>query len=237
SADHLSSTDDDMVYSLINIGKPRVSKFAKTLFMPTRPDHVDEQIKDYIKNKVPHFFINAKDKEKHSVELLNESTVNKLDSIIPSDRINFAAVAGKFDYRFLLKNKEIKVDDAIISEYKRLDQNKKWLMNDEEFKPGQKLYVYKIIKDRLLKIHDDEQYVADVLVKHLYKKKSKFKTTLWECFGNIILENIRNNFTKHKACINCGKMYKSVSNKSKYCSKCSKIIKNKQNKQYYHLGK
>ncbi len=27
--------------------------FAKTLFMPTRPDHVDEKIKDYIKNKVP----------------------------------------------------------------------------------------------------------------------------------------------------------------------------------------
>lgn len=159
--------------------------FAKTLFMPTRPDHVDEKIKDYIKNKVPHFFINAKDKEEHSVELINESTVNKLDCIIPSDRINFAAVAGKFDYRFLLKNKEIKLDEAIISEYKRLDQNKKWLMNDEDIKPGQKLYVYKVIKDRLLKIHEDEQYVADVLVKYLYKKKSKFKSTLWECFGRL----------------------------------------------------
>ncbi|MGG1363637.1 hypothetical protein ABE287_18620 [Bacillus velezensis] len=211
--------------------------FAKTLFMPTRPDHVDEKIKDYIKNKVPFFFINAKDKEEHSVELITESTVNKLDSVIPSDRINFAAVAGKFDYRFLLKNKEIKLDDAIISEYKRLDQNKKWIMNDEDIKPGQKLYVYKVIKDRLLKIHEDEQFVADVLVKHLYRKKSKFKSTLWECFGDIILENIRNNFTKNKACNNCGKMYKSSSNKSKYCSRCSKIIKNKQNKQYYHLGK
>lgn len=27
--------------------------FAKTLFMPTRPDHVDEKIKDYIKIKCP----------------------------------------------------------------------------------------------------------------------------------------------------------------------------------------
>lgn len=76
---------------------------------------------------MPHFFINAKDKEEHSVESINESTVNKLDSIIPSDRINFAAVAGKFDYRFLLKNKEIKLNEAVINEYKRLDRNKNGL--------------------------------------------------------------------------------------------------------------
>ncbi|MCW8785820.1 MULTISPECIES: hypothetical protein [Bacillus amyloliquefaciens group] len=197
--------------------------FAKTLFMPTRPDHVDEKIKDYIKNKVPHFFINAKDKEEHSVELINESTVNKLDSIIPSDRINFAAVAGKFDYRFLLKNKDIKLDDAIISEYKRLDQNKKWLMNVEDIKPGQKLYVYKVIKDRLLKIHSDEQYVTDVLVKHLYKKKSKFKTTLWECFGEKILLNLECNFKKFNQCGGCGKLFKPVTNRHKKCQNCSKI--------------
>lgn len=201
--------------------------FAKTLFMPTRPDHVDEKIKDYIKNKVPHFFINAKDKEEHSVELINESTVNKLDSIIPSDRINFAAVAGKFDYRFLLKNRDIKLDDAIIREYKRLDQNKKWLMNDEDIKPGQKLYVYKVIKDRLLKIYNDEQSVADVLVKHLYKKKSKFKSTLWECFGDLILENMQNNLKRFKSCYSCGKMFKSISNKSKYCNKCALEIEKK----------
>ncbi|UOO16292.1 hypothetical protein KHA74_10960 [Bacillus velezensis] len=202
--------------------------FAKTLFMPTRPDHVDEKIKDYIKNKVPHFFINAKDKEEHSVELINESTVNKLDSIIPSDRINFAAVAGKFDYRFLLKNKDIKLDDAIISEYKRLDQNKKWLMNDEDIKPGQKLYVYKVIKDRLLKIHNDEQYVTDVLVKYLYKKKSKFKSTLWECFGETLLENLRHNLKTYRGCCSCGKMFKSTSHKAKYCPTCAKKIAQKQ---------
>ncbi|PAK28518.1 hypothetical protein CJ467_20250 [Bacillus velezensis] len=202
--------------------------FAKTLFMPTRPDHVDEKIKDYIKNKVPHFFINAKDKEEHSVELINESTVNKLDSIIPSDRINFAAVAGKFDYRFLLKNKDIKLDDAIISEYKRLDQNKKWLMNVEDIKPGQKLYVYKVIKDRLLKIHSDEQYVTDVLVKHLYKKKSKFKSTLWECFGNVILNNLIKNQATLRLCARCSKILRSESNKKKYCEKCAQNAKREQ---------
>ncbi|MET1166897.1 hypothetical protein ABWV16_17675 [Bacillus velezensis] len=201
--------------------------FAKTLFMPTRPDHVDEKIKDYIKNKVPHFFINAKDKEEHSVELINESTVNKLDSIIPSDRINFAAVAGKFDYRFLLKNKDIKLDEAIISEYKRLDQNKKWLMNDEDIKPGQKLYVYKVIKDRLLKIHEDEQYVADVLIKYLYKKKSKFKSTLWECFGACILNNLTHNLKTLRVCSDCKTLFRAKTSKKLFCGKCT-VKRNKQ---------
>lgn len=195
--------------------------------MPTRPEHVDQKIKDYIKNKVPHFFINAKDKEEHSVELINESTVNKLDSIIPSDRINFAAVAGKFDYRFLLKNKEIKLDEAIISEYKRLDQNKKWLMNDEDIKPGQKHYVYKIIKDRLLKIHNDEQYVTDVLVKYLYKKKSKFKSTLWECFGTCILNSLTHNLKTLRVCGDCKTLFRAKTSKKLFCGKCT-VKRNKQ---------
>ncbi|MBF8216446.1 hypothetical protein I1A19_22190 [Bacillus subtilis] len=200
--------------------------------MPTRPDHVDEKIKDYIKNKVPHFFINAKDKEEHSVESINESTVNKLDSIIPSDRINFAAVAGKFDYRFLLKNKEIKLNEAVINEYKRLDRNKKWLMNDEEAKPGQKLYVYKIIKQKLLEIHNDDGFITDVLVKHLYKKKSKYKSTLWECFGDIVLENIKHNLKTFKGCCICGKAFKPTSNKAKYCQSCGKKKERDKYKKY-----
>ncbi|MCY8229260.1 hypothetical protein MOC30_16860 [Bacillus spizizenii] len=206
--------------------------FAKTLFMPTRPDHVDEKIKDYIKNKVPHFFINAKDKEEHSVESINESTVNKLDSIIPNDRINFAAVAGKFDYRFLLKNKEIKLNEAVINEYKRLDRNKKWLMNDDEIKPGQRLYVYKIIKQKLLEIHNDDGFITDVLVKHLYKKKSKFKSTLWECFGDIVLENIKHNLKTFKGCCICGKAFKPTSNKAKYCQSCGKKKERDKYKKY-----
>lgn len=56
--------------------------FVKILFMFICFDYVDEKIKDYIKNKVFYFFINVKDKEEYSVELINESIVNKLDFII-----------------------------------------------------------------------------------------------------------------------------------------------------------
>ncbi|KYD05302.1 hypothetical protein [Bacillus atrophaeus] len=196
--------------------------FAKTLFMPTRPQHVDETIKNYIKDKVPYFFINAKDKEENNVEKLNDSTVNRLETIIPSDRINFRSVAGRFDYQLLLKNKNARLDESIIKEYTRLDRNKKWLMNsDEEMKPGQKLYVYKIIKDRLLKVHNNEQYIVDVLVKHLYMKKSKFKATLWECFGDVMLSNLKVSLKGMKRC-ECSLLFKPTSNRQKFCEKCFK---------------
>lgn len=197
--------------------------FAKTLFMPTRPDHVDEKIKGYIKNKVPHFFINAKDKEEHNVEKLNLSTVNRLEKVIPSERINFKSVAGCFDYRTLLNNKNARLDQSIIKEYTRLDRNKKWLMNsDEGVKQGQKLYVYKIIKDRLMEIHCNEKYIVDVLVKHLYMKKSKFKTTLWECFGETILSNIRRNVYNEIVCIECRKIVKNPKQRQIRCETCQK---------------
>lgn len=203
--------------------------YAKTLFMPTRPDNVDKQIKNYIKDKVPFFFVYAKDKDISSVQPINESTVNKLDDIIPTDRINFKAVAGHFDYNFLLKNKRIKEDEELVNEYIKLDRNKKWLTNNEETKPNQKLYVYKLIREKLLEINSDEQYVVDVLVKHLYKKKSRYKATLWECFGDTILNNLKRNLKTFKGCVKCGQMYKPTSNNSSYCSKCSVIIE-KENK-------
>ncbi|MDR0123154.1 hypothetical protein RFW13_17145 [Bacillus pumilus] len=213
--------------------------YAKTLFMPTRPENVDEQIKNYIKDKVPFFFVHAKDKEHTSVQPINESTVNKLDSIIPTERINFKAVAGIFDYNFLLKNKRIKEDEQLVKEYIRLDRNKKWLINNEETKPNQKLYVYKLIRDRLLEINSDEHYVVDVLVKHLYKKKSRYKATLWECFGDVILKSLTENLKHHKSCGQCGSMFKPNSNKVIHCTACSKQIKtaNNRKRQIKHRNK
>lgn len=196
--------------------------YAKTLFMPTRPDSVDNQIKNYIKDKVPFFFVHAKDKDIPSVQPINESTVNKLEDIIPTDRINFKAVAGQFDYNFLLKNKRIKEDEDIVKEYIKLDRNKKWLTNNEETKPNQKLYVYKLIREKLLEINSDEQYVVDVLVKHLYKKKSRYKATLWECFGDVILENLKSNLKSTKVCQSCGKQFFIKNNRQSQCESCSK---------------
>lgn len=196
--------------------------FAKTLYMPTRPEHVNEIISKYIKAKVPHFFIYAKDKELKNVESLNGSVVNKLEYIIPNKRINFVKIAGKFDYKTLMRRTRIKLDESIIEAYEKLDKNKKKIAcQKNDLKSNDKLYIYKIIRSELLSINDDIDYVTDVLVKYLYgKKNSKHKTTLWESFGDVILKNLERNLDNTKQCEECGCRIER-SKAKRFCGKCA----------------
>ena len=63
--------------------------YAKTLYKPERPKEIKKLISKYTKRKLPHFFIYAKDKKRHQVESINNSTVNKLLKIIPNPRVSF----------------------------------------------------------------------------------------------------------------------------------------------------
>jgi hypothetical protein len=214
--------------------------FAKSLYMPTRPHWVDEIIKEYIKSKVPHFFIEAKDKENKNVEDLNSSTVNRLRKIIPNKAIRFEKIAGKFDYKMLMSEEVINLDREIIKEYRRLERTKKWLIRDEQSrnKKEGKFYVDKFIRNRLKEINHNEERIVNVLVEELYgRSKAKNKTTLWDCYGDILLMNFRENLKGTKQCECCGERIEVVNNKVKYCEPCAKLIKNEQNKSYYHLGK
>jgi hypothetical protein len=193
--------------------------YAKTLYMPKRPHHVNEIISKYIKARVPHFFIYAKDKE--NVEGLNDSVVNKLEYIIPNKRINFVKIAGKFDYKFLMKNPRVELDEKIIEKYVQLDRTKKVTKQKNKLKSSDKLYIYKIIRSELLDINNDLSYTTDVLVKFLYsKKRSSFKTTLWESFGDVLTRNIIHNLNGTKDCLDCGQTIEKVKAK-KYCDGCA----------------
>ncbi|MED3562269.1 hypothetical protein P4447_07360 [Bacillus xiapuensis] len=212
--------------------------YAKTLYMPTRPEHVNKIISKYIKAKVPHFFIYAKDKEEKNVESLNNSVVNKLEHIIPNKPIQFKKILGKLNYKMLLKNKRIKIDDEIVEAFEKLDKSKKWMIHSNDRSESyETLYIYKYIREELLKLNNDVTYVSDVLVKHLYMKKSSRKETLWKSFGDILIENLQLNLNNTKQCNSCGKRIEVTNNKIKYCEECAKFIKNEQNKLYYHLGK
>src|SRR5690554_6292473 len=127
--------------------------FAKTLYMPKRPDDVDEKIKEYIKTKVPHFFIEAKGKDKDKVEPINNSTVNRLRRIIPNKRIKFEDVAGEFDYKVLMSEEVEHLNHEIIKKYEQLDRGKKWIINDfKNNKSYDKLHVFAYIRDELRKV-------------------------------------------------------------------------------------
>jgi phage anti-repressor protein len=198
--------------------------FAKTLYMPKRPEHVNEIIASYIKAKVPHFFIYAKDKELHNVEGLNDSTVNKLEHIIPNKRISFVKVAGKFDYKMLMKKRNTKVEQSIVDAYIRLDRSKKWLMKkNESAKTNHKFFVYEQIREDILEISNDKEYVIDVLVKYLYgEKNSKFKETLWWTFGDVLLENLINNLNVSEVCCDCESRFIQTKQRQVRCDGCQK---------------
>lgn len=202
--------------------------YAKTLYKPERPKGKKKLITDYTKSKVPHFFIYAKDKKKEEVEKINNSVVNRLNKIIPNPKISFKAIGLRdFNYKMLMRDKKVKLDNKIIIKYNELDLKSHFMIsksNDDE--SNNVLYLYQDIKKQILEINNDINYVVDVLVNFLYEeKKSNFKTTLWECFGDIIIENLKENIKINQIyCEKCGDLVEQTSNNKKYCEECKKKL-------------
>jgi hypothetical protein len=171
---------------------------------------------------VPHFFIYAKDKEEKNVENLNGSVVNKLEYIVPNKPIRFKKIAGELDFKMLMSRSNINLNNKVISKYKELNKNKRWKINSKEnVKSYHELYIYGQMREELLSINSDVEYVVDVLVKYLYEKKnSKNKETLWKTFGDVLLNNLKENLNNTKQCECCGNRIEQYNTK-KYCDECA----------------
>lgn len=229
--------------------------YAKTLYKPIRPKHIKKEVKQFTNNKLPYFFIYAKNKQRTQVEKRNKSTVNILKDIIPNTKIRFESVGlENFDYKMLMYCHDEKIDSneakLIIEKYNELDLKKYFMINKkniEDDRIGNLVYMYQKIRDEIYSLNDDSKFVVDVLVKYLYEnKKSNYKTTLWSCFGDEIVDNIQNNIERKLAegyiqCSGCGKLIKPKSNRQKYCPTCWKEIREQQNKdkalRYYYKNK
>ncbi|MGZ7444939.1 RNA dependent RNA polymerase [Paenibacillus sp. TH7-28] len=204
--------------------------YAKTLYKVQRPNDKKQIITQYTKSKVPYFFIFAKGKDLNQVNEANESVVNRLNNIIPNPRLNFkAANLGNFDYKILMSSPTLSVhlNQEIIDRYKSLDLKSHYMLNHDDESKSNYRYIYSSIRNQLLSDGYDETYVADMLIEYLYKyKNSSYKTTLWECFGDIMLENLKKNLKnkyagKHTLCETCGKRIEMKSNRTKYCEDCA----------------
>lgn len=193
-----------------------VIDYAKTLFKPVIPDEQQQIIKSFTKAKLPNFFVFAKDKEVEQVEPINNSLMNRLGKMIPNHRIVFSNQLKTFDYAMLLKNKEIAYDFEIIEKYHKLNQSKRYLEISSDSR-----HVYQEIKNQLLDLNGDPFYITDVLTKYLYvEKPASMKTTLWECFGDIIVGNMKDNLSIMTTCARCDKELKVLRSK-KYCNECA----------------
>ena len=199
--------------------------YAKTLFKPSRPPEKSKIIRQYTKLKTPFFFIYAKDKERDQVEDINDSTINKLYKVIPNPRINFDKLnLGGFDYKMLIFDEYKSIDKKIIDLYNELDL-KKYSMFHNKKEADNYTYIYQDIRNKLLEVNSDIQHIIYSLVTYLYKEKNaKNKTTLWECFGDILVNNLKYNIpNKYMYCEKCGCLTeKSKNGRKKYCGKCWK---------------
>lgn len=115
---------------------------------------------------------------------------------------------------------------SIIAKYEELDKKKRFLMNKKEGKSGNYDYVYQYIREEILKVYNDPEYVTDVLVEYLYNyKKSSHKTTLWNSFGDVIVANLKENLAGTALCEDCGDRFEVTKQRQTKCPECQEITK------------
>lgn len=197
-----------------------VIDYAKTLFKPTVPDEVNNLIKSFTKAKTPYFFQYAKDKERDKVEPKNDSIVNKLDDIIVNKRLSFSRKEfGIIDYRLMMRCPETEIDEQVVSEYIKQNRTYHFKINMKNSDQINIRYIAERIKENLRVFGYSDVEITDMLVKYLYGiKKSKSKESLWFCYGDIIVENLKNNIgNKTCVCKHCGVRFEPLSPVQSYC--------------------
>lgn len=225
--------------------------FAKTLYMPEEPIEIKKRMQKFTKRNVPHFFVYSKDKEEPLVSKTNSSFVNKLETLIPSPNITIKKITdGKskrveqYDYRLLMNNPDRQIDtkgNPIVSKYCELartyylrtsavDCSTEVLMKSNI---KQQLVYGNIIKEVTTALSEfglSDVDVADVLIKYLYcdNKNSGYKDLLWNCYGEIILNNLKSNkekcnFSKDVQCVDCGEWF-YVNKKDNNTCRCSECL-------------
>lgn len=210
-----------------------VIDFAKTLFLPKPPKKAEEIIKSFTKNKVPHFFMYAKDKEEGKVEKLNNSTVNKLHRIIPNKPIQFNYVAGKLRYKHLMNDSKTGIDEAIVNIFLEFEMKKRLSAANSNYAYNSE--GYKALHTEFRNYIENTYnviYFVDVLLAYYYKKKNinTSKDALWELFGDIIYNNLIDNIGHTIQCECCNKRIEKVIDVQLYCEICATKIKKEQNK-------
>ncbi|MGJ9381513.1 TraR/DksA C4-type zinc finger protein [Salipaludibacillus sp. CF4.18] len=219
-----------------------VIDMAKTLDVVTLPENIKAEWNKYEKQKLPYFFMYAKDK-KVTMEK-NESIVNKLEDVIIDKRIHFKSVIGKFDYKKLMWSPNVKddeyiidkeTDQKIINKYNYLNKNKRHYMHKEcedNDTNDKKLQVYVEIRKKLLEVYPDSQKIADILVRHLFHfEDTEYKRTLWESFGEDIVDNIRKNVHNEVDCAGCGEIIDEPRQRQIRCDECQKKHRNRQDRE------
>lgn len=148
---------------------------AKTLYMPERPLFVKELVTKLTKENVPHFFKYAKDKNDFQVSELNNSFVNKLNSIIPNPRINCRRLGlGDIDYTLLMSNPDIECKVRFTDKGKLIkEETDPLILKYHELNKKHFLSL-----DSILKI--DQNFSPDILMNSQLRQSLKYSGLIKE---------------------------------------------------------
>ena len=163
----------------------QVIDYAKTLWKGTRPKDIDKIIKSYTKSQVPQFFIYAKDKEPSNVEKINQSTMNRISSMIPTNKIKYSKTIGKFDYQMLMnQDSDFTIKrNPILDTYDYWQKHWKSIVNLDDVHIDQDdLWAFKKIREELLSL-GDKDYVVNSLIVYSYTVK---KTSTKNFYGHVL---------------------------------------------------
>lgn len=201
---------------------------AKNLYLPKKPEDILQRLSPYTKSKVPHFFMEAKQKSLKQVAPINNSTVNRIRGLLPAMKLNFNwESCGKFDWRMLCSSSVIprnEIAGKIIDVYKRRARRMKF-KTDEETDGSNCRFLCEQLRTDLLSIHPDPHFVCDVLVRELFdpKHSTKRKSVFWECFGGEVVEHLRKNVDQNqRLCVRCGRRFYRESGNQVQCHACAK---------------
>lgn len=228
-------THADNIVKLLCMENNFVIDYAKTLYKPERPASVNEQIKKFTNQLLPHFFIYAKDKELSQVAPRNNSIVNKLDDLIPNVRINTRKIGlGPIDHKVLMHDINAAVDERLIEKYKELNLTYHFKISMKDEYQSNLHCLASNIREELSAFGYDDIEITDMLVKTLYEKKNRaHKELLWFCYGSLIVENLKQNIptrkTKFIQCIDCGEWFEGdiKNTNTERCAACYPIYRKK----------
>lgn len=219
-----------------------VIDYAKTLFLPKPPKEADEIIKSFTRNKVPHFFIHAKNKSDKQVDKMNNSTVNKLESMIPNKPIRFQNIAGKIKYRHFMSNPRVEIDEKVIDEYLKFEKKKRLSSSFSDYSENSDSFIalHREFRKYVENTYNLSDFVDNLIIHYYKNKKSTSKDALWELFGDIIFTNLEHNIGKTIQCNNCNKRVLKKSDRMIYCEDCAREKQKEwdreyQKKKYYRV--
>lgn len=165
---------------------------------------------------------------------------------------NYSKGFGTFKVKTLMKNDIYKkeIDYNIIEKYLQLEEEtrkkiKKYTTLNKDKDDGNKQLKYKTkdfydkakgeIYNWCKENNIDYNYCIDNIIKYTYEFNDLKMSFLWEVFGEIIINNIKNNIRLSvddnvKLCKCCGKRFKLKTSNSPqiYCDKCAKKVKQEQ---------